>query len=193
MGIGDDAAQQYDVEDIGLDRVSRPGRIGQCLRAGDTAAIHGAIQLLPEYRQAGARAAQRLACVQVRIQRLGNRRSLPEAHVTRLISAGDEDAVGPREAGQYLWIVCRGSILEHKGLDGSDGADPLVKLIGDVRAPGGTQHDNVAMAGVRHEPAHGIVVTIPAADPPGRCRVRTTHKVVPTTVSRRCRTGREQC
>ena len=163
MRIGDHAAQQRDVQEIVLDRVAVAERIGERARTGLAAAVHRAVDVLAEDREAGAGAAERLARAHVRVQRRGHRRALPPAHVARLVAPGDEDAVGTPQRAQDALVVRRLAPVENECLDRGDAADLAVELLADLAAERCAQHDDVAVAGLGHEPAQRLEVAVAAA------------------------------
>jgi hypothetical protein len=91
-----------DVQETGFDGVFGAERIGQRERTDLAAAVHRAVQVFALHGESGAGAAERLAGAHVGVQRLGDGRAAPVAHVARLVAAGDEDAVGALQRAQDL-------------------------------------------------------------------------------------------
>ena len=161
------------------DGVGRAIGVRQGGRAGEAAAIHGAVDILAQHGETGAGTAQRLARRHMRIQQFGHRRSLPETHVVRLVAAGDEDAVRPAQPLQQGGVERRLAVLEHESLDGAHPADLAIELLADLAGIGGAQHHDMAVAGLAEEPLHGLGIAFAApqqqqatTDRAGRRRLR---------------------
>ena len=81
VGIGDHAMQQGKAKEPGFDGVGVAQRIRKRARTGDAAAVHRAIEILTEHRQARAGTTQRFARAHVVVECLGNGRSAPVTHI----------------------------------------------------------------------------------------------------------------
>ena len=188
------------MQEIGLDGIGRAQRVGQRLRAAQAAVIHRAVEVLAEDRQPGTGAADGFAGADVGVQRLGHRRAFPVADIAGLVAAGDENAVGPDQAGQDLRGVRGCAVLEHEGLDRQDAANLLVELLAQFIALRGAQHHQMAIAGLLHEPAHDVDIAVAAAhqqqagaDRTGRGRIAVAdHEMAVVGGCRRRNEGHEQ-
>ena len=193
VGVGDHPAQQVQAQEIAFDGVVRAQRVGQGTGAVEAAAVHRGVQVLAQHRQPGAGAAQRLAGPHVGFQRRGHRGTAPVAHVAGLVATGDEDAVGAFQRLEDLRVVGCFAVTEHEGLGRLDAADFVEELVADLAALGGAQDDDVAVPGLVHEPAQGVVVAVaathqqqPGLDRAGGGQGGVADKVV-TVVGRRGR------
>jgi len=78
--------------------------------------------------------------------------TLPEAHVSRLVTARKEDRIRIAHHLQHLRIVGRFAVMEHQRLHCGDSADVVVELLLHVVVAGRTQDHHAAVAGTFNPP-----------------------------------------
>ena len=107
MRVGDDMAEKRHVQEVAHHRDCRAQRICKRGRRVDASAVHRAIGIGAEHREAGAGAADGPAACDLGVDCRGDRRALPEADIFRLVAAGDEDAIRAAQNAQHARIVGR--------------------------------------------------------------------------------------
>ena len=75
MGVGNDALEQREMEEIAFNRVRGAERVGERLRAFDAAVVHRAVKLLALHRESGAGSGERFARSHMGVEDLGDWRS----------------------------------------------------------------------------------------------------------------------
>ena len=163
MGIGDHAFQQGEIKKAGFNRIAVAQWVGQRARAGDAAAIHRAVQIFPLDCQTGTGAAQRFAGFHMVVQCFGQRRATPITHIARLVTPGDEDAIGVPNCGDDLGVTGGIAIFEDEGFCRLNTADFVEEFFADLARQRCPQDHDMAVAGFVHEPVHGIEIAIATA------------------------------
>ncbi len=183
MRIGDDALEQRQVQEIAFDGVRRAERIGERLGALDAAVVHRAIEFFALHREAGAGPGERLARRDMRVDDLVDRRAAPEAHVTRLIAAGDEDAVGLAQPVEDLLVGRLRTRVEDEDFDRLDAADVAIEFLADFLAVRRAEDDDVALAGLAEEPLHRVDIPVASAHQQQPARYRTRRRRVQRAIA----------
>src|SRR5690606_33873651 len=86
-----------------------------------------------------------------------------EAHVARLIAAGDEDGIGTLQCRENLRIVGSLAVVEDESLHRLDAPDFVEELLADLAALRGAQDHHVAVPCALHEPVQRVEVAVAAA------------------------------
>ena len=114
-------------------------------------------------RQTGTGAAQRLASFHMVVQCFGQRRAAPITHIARLITTGDEDAIGVANGGQNFGVAGSVAIFEDEGFRRLDSTHFIEEFFANLPAQRCPQYHDMAVAGFVHEPMHGIEIAIATA------------------------------
>ena len=178
MRVGDDALEQGEVQKVALDRVSGAERVSKRFGAAEAAVIHRTVQLLALNRETGTRSGERLARCDVRIQDIAHGGAPPIADITRLIAAGDKDAVGLAQPVKNL-LVCRlRPAVKDEDFGRLDAAYVFEKFLADFLAIGRADHDDMAVSGFAEKPFHRIDIAVAAAHQQQSSRHRTRRRRV---------------
>ncbi|KAG1249723.1 hypothetical protein G6F68_013177 [Rhizopus microsporus] len=123
VGVGDHPLQVGHLQEATVHGDRAAHRVGHRTGGSDAASVHRAIGIAAKDGQACAGTGDRLAGAYVGVERAVERGALPEADVTRLVTAGDEDGIGRRNHPQHGRIVGAAAAVEDQGLHCSGTAD----------------------------------------------------------------------